>query len=90
MVERPDVVVSGGASGVAGRRPGAEAGTVAGAGNAALTAGELESLRRSVNRGAPFGGEAWVASTVRTHGLESTVRHRGRPAKPATEPSGGG
>ncbi len=56
--------------------------------NAALTAGELESRRRSVNRGAPFGSGAWVESTVGTHGLESTQRSRVRPAKQTTEPSG--
>jgi len=56
--------------------------------NAALTAGELESLRRSVNRGAPFGSESWVKSTVWKHGMESTIRRRGRPAKERVESSG--
>jgi len=53
--------------------------------NAAITAGELESLRRSVNRGAPFGSEAWVESAARLHGLKSTLRPRGRPKKETTQ-----
>ena len=53
--------------------------------NAALTAAELESVRRSVNRGAPFGGEAWVRRTAMIAGLESTLRPRGRPKKEKPE-----
>jgi putative transposase len=53
--------------------------------NAALTPAELESLRRSVNRGTPFGGEAWVRSTAKMAGLESTLRSRGRPKKEKAE-----
>jgi putative transposase len=43
------------------------------------TAAELERLRVSVNRGQPFGSEAWVVRTVKRFGLESTLRPRGRP-----------
>lgn len=42
---------------------------------------ELQALRRSVNRGTPFGSDTWVDETVKTLGLESTVRARGRPRK---------
>jgi len=56
--------------------------------NAALTAEEMEPLRRSVNRGTPFGSESRVESTVRKHGLESTIRPRGRSAKEWEESSG--
>jgi len=40
---------------------------------------ELESLRRSVNRGCPFGADDWQAATVKELGLESTMREPGRP-----------
>jgi putative transposase len=40
---------------------------------------ELGAIRRSVQRGQPFGGEAWVRSTAARLGLESTLRPRGRP-----------
>ncbi len=49
--------------------------------NAAQTQGELESLRRCVQRGRPFGAEAWAKRTAKTFGLESTLRPRGRPRK---------
>jgi putative transposase len=41
--------------------------------------GELAALRRSANRGCPFGSEEWQAETVKELGLESTMRPRGRP-----------
>ena len=40
---------------------------------------ELLAIRRSVQRGAPYGDEAWTERTVRVLGLESTLRPRGRP-----------
>ena len=43
---------------------------------------ELAALRRSTQRGAPYGGERWQRRTVQTLGLESTLRPRGRPKKP--------
>ncbi len=49
--------------------------------NAAQTEAELIALRRSVQRGCPFGSEAWSKQAVRRLGLESTVRARGRPRK---------
>ncbi|TWU48926.1 Transposase IS200 like protein [Rubripirellula tenax] len=42
---------------------------------------ELERLRWCVQRGSPFGGEAWVESIARRYDLESTLRPRGRPKK---------
>ena len=45
------------------------------------TEAELDALRRCVQRGQPFGEEAWVERTVRSFGLETTMRPRGRPKK---------
>ena len=45
------------------------------------TSKELERLRTSVNRGRPFGGEAWTRRTVARLGLPATLRGRGRPRK---------
>jgi putative transposase len=42
---------------------------------------ELEAIRRSVQRGQPFGGEAWQQKVARQLGLEHTFRPRGRPKK---------
>jgi REP-associated tyrosine transposase len=42
---------------------------------------ELEAIRRSVQRGQPYGGEAWSRVTAKRLGLESTFRPRGRPRK---------
>ena len=47
--------------------------------NRPQSASELESLRLAVQRGRPFGEDAWVRRMVRRFGLESTVRPRGRP-----------
>jgi putative transposase len=49
--------------------------------NAPQTEAELAALRRCVNRGSPFGTELWCNRTVRSLGLESTIRPRGRPIK---------
>ena len=40
---------------------------------------ELVALRRSVQRGCPYGGANWEKQTVAQLGLESTLRPRGRP-----------
>jgi putative transposase len=40
---------------------------------------ELQSLRRSVQRGVPFGDESWLKRAVAKLGLETTLRPRGRP-----------
>jgi putative transposase len=42
---------------------------------------ELAALRRSVNRGAPFGDSAWAEETAASLGLESSLRPQGRPRK---------
>jgi putative transposase len=42
---------------------------------------ELEAMRRSVQRGQPYGSEPWSERIVRSLGLESTLRPRGRPRK---------
>jgi putative transposase len=47
--------------------------------NQPQTEAELTALRRSAQRGQPFGGERWVRSTAQRLGLESTLRPRGRP-----------
>ncbi len=40
---------------------------------------ELEAIRRSVQRGQPYGGDVWVRSTAKRLGLEHTLRNRDRP-----------
>ncbi len=49
--------------------------------NEAQTAAELEAIRTSVNRGRPFGDDAWRDEMVAELGLESTMRPPGRPRK---------
>jgi len=49
--------------------------------NRAETAEELAALHQCVNRGTPYGQGPWLSRTVRTLGLESTRRPRGRPRK---------
>jgi putative transposase len=53
--------------------------------NEPQSAEELEALRRSVNRGCPFGEEEWVKEVVEDLGLESTIRPPGRPRKGAVK-----
>ena len=43
------------------------------------TDAEVSALRRSVNRGAPFGDSDWTKRIVKRLGLEVTLRPRGRP-----------
>ena len=43
------------------------------------TDAELAALRRSVQRGSPFGTPTWTARIVKRLGLEVTMRPRGRP-----------
>jgi putative transposase len=50
--------------------------------NRAETSAELEALRRSVVRGAPFAEEGWRQRTAEHLGLQATLRKRGRPRKP--------
>ncbi|MHB1158252.1 MAG: transposase [Phycisphaerales bacterium] len=40
---------------------------------------EVEALRLSVNRGRPYGAEAWTAAIAKRLGLTNTLRPRGRP-----------
>ncbi len=47
--------------------------------NRAQSAGELAAIRRSVQRGQPYGEADWVGGTAKRLGLESTLRSRGRP-----------
>ena len=42
---------------------------------------ELEELRTSLWRGRPFGKDVWRHETVRTLGLEVSLRDGGRPRK---------
>jgi putative transposase len=45
------------------------------------TDAELVALRRSVERGVPYGSARWQKKTIAALGLESTLRPRGRPRK---------
>ena len=47
--------------------------------NDALTDRELTALRRSAQRGSPFGDTAWIESTAQRLGLAPTINPRGRP-----------
>ena len=49
--------------------------------NKPLTEAELDAVRRCVRRGRPFGDPAWIETTARQLGLETTLRPRGRPKK---------
>ncbi len=46
-----------------------------------LTDAELEKLRKSVNRQAPYGKAGWQGQMARTLGLAATLNPRGRPRK---------
>jgi putative transposase len=50
-------------------------------GNEPLSAGDLNRLRHSVERGAPFGTALWTTRIAERLGLESTLRPRRRPRK---------
>ena len=52
------------------------------------TEAELARLRRSVNRGTPFGMAAWTRETAGRMGLEPTLRPLGRPPKSTPKQSG--
>lgn len=43
---------------------------------------ELAAIRRSRDRGTPFGDPAWAVRTARLLNLQSTLRPLGRPSKP--------
>jgi putative transposase len=47
--------------------------------NEPLSERELATMRRSVQRGSPFGDSRWIESTAKRLGLASTLNPRGRP-----------
>ncbi len=49
--------------------------------NLPQTEQELESIRNSVNKGKPYGGEGWVEKMVTRHSLQSSLKGSGRPKK---------
>ena len=49
--------------------------------NEPQTPAEEESVRTSIIRGNPFGGNTWMERAIKKFGLESTVRRKGRPKK---------
>jgi hypothetical protein len=57
--------------------------------NAPQTKAELEALRLAVNRGSPFGSDAWQRRTAKRLGLEYTLRARGRPKKETGDSTSG-
>jgi putative transposase len=49
--------------------------------NEPQTEREVQAIRASIARGAPYGSERWQNRAARELGLESTLRPRGRPRK---------
>lgn len=49
--------------------------------NEPITAKELERIRQSVIRQAPYGDDSWKLKLSKDLGLESTIRPIGRPRK---------
>jgi len=49
--------------------------------NTILYADDLKDIRYAVNKGTPYGSDAWVEEMVERHHLESTRREPGRPRK---------
>jgi putative transposase len=47
--------------------------------NAPMFETEIEAIRLSMRRDAPFGSEPWVLRTAAALGLESSLRNRGNP-----------
>lgn len=58
--------------------------------NRGIPQGELQRLRHSARRGAPYGSEHWVTSMAAAYGLESTLAITGRPRKQVEVPRGSG
>lgn len=46
---------------------------------------ELLAVRKSVERGIPYGNPRWQANAIAALGLESTLRPHGRPPRPTNE-----
>jgi len=55
--------------------------------NRPQTEAELQAVRRSVNRQAPYGNPVWQLATAARYNLEHTLRARGRPRKQPMPPS---
>lgn len=55
--------------------------------NTPQTQGDVDALRKSMERGQPFGGERWVRQMTTRLGLEHTFRPRGRPRSSKATPS---
>jgi len=53
--------------------------SMAGYVNSPQTDAELAAIRRSVNRGSPFGDETWATTATKQRGLKITTRPQGRP-----------
>ena len=53
--------------------------------NATQTPAEVEAIGKCITRGTPYGSEKWVRLAAKNHGLESTLRPRGRPRKVVAE-----
>ena len=49
--------------------------------NGAMEEMDVQRIRRSVNRNAPFGSDAWTAVTAEQLGLDASLRPIGRPQK---------
>lgn len=49
--------------------------------NKPMTTGELEDIRRCVNRGTPWGNSRWQRVTANRLGLQASLNPRGRPSK---------
>jgi putative transposase len=47
--------------------------------NTLLKEEDIERLRRSLNKGAPYGGDAWVTRMADRYAMGSTLRKPGRP-----------
>lgn len=53
--------------------------------NQPASAPDMTALRRCAQRGAPYGTKTWTGEIAGQLGLQSTLRPRGRPERPATE-----
>jgi putative transposase len=55
--------------------------------NQPQTDAELDDLRNSIHRQRPTGESDWIETTVKTLGVEYSVRPRGRPRKSTDAPT---
>lgn len=49
--------------------------------NGAMEEMDIQRIRQSVNRNAPFGSDTWTVVTAERLGLEASLRPLGRPPK---------